>query len=384
MTTEKLYYEDSGLREFKARVVSAEEKDGFFETELDRTAFYPGGGGQDCDTGEICGVPVVAVFEDGERILHRTEQPVPKGEVFCRIDGERRDDLTQQHSGEHIVSGLLHSRFGAENVGFHIGGDVVTVDWNKPVSMEELLSVEKDANRYIREDHQTEIFWPTEEELRRLEYRSKGELEGRVRIVRFPGADTCACCGTHVCRTGEIGLVKILSARSFKGGIRVEMVSGARAEKAFSAIWANNRAIAQKLSAQMFETADVFASYQEETEHLKQEIARLRRQHAEDEAQRLNGCGDVLLFEENLEMKELGKLCDAVMETCGGCCAVFSGTDGSYRYAVGKKNSDIRDLVREMNRKLCGRGGGREPFFAQGSVRAHRSEIEDFWKTAEQ
>ena len=218
--TEKLYYQDAYRKEFSAVVEEVIDEDRFVKIRLDRTAFYPEGGGQGADHGSLT-LPdgrileIIDVQETDDEIWHVADQitpPVPGTRVAGKIDWERRFDHMQQHSGEHIVSGMICARFHCDNVGFHLGEDVVTIDFNHKITMEEAEEIEQQADRYIWEDHMFEVLWPTPEELQDLAYRSKKELEGDVRIARFPGADTCACCGTHVSSSAQVGLVKFLSA----------------------------------------------------------------------------------------------------------------------------------------------------------------------------
>ena len=243
METVKLYYEDAYVKEFDATVVSCRKSDKNNKTwliELDRTAFYPEGGGQPADVGEIFAsgskknilkkVSVTDVQEKDGQILHYCDAEIEPGTiVHGTIDWERRFDHMQQHSGEHIVSGMICEAFNCDNVGFHMGADIITIDYNADITEEELLKIEEKANKYIWEDHRIEISFPGEKELTALEYRSKKELSGAVRIVSFPGADTCACCGTHVERSAEVGLIKFLSCQKFTKGSRIELLCGKRA-----------------------------------------------------------------------------------------------------------------------------------------------------------
>ena len=211
--TRKLYYEDVYQKEFTAEVLECRETDRGYEVVLDQTAFYPEGGGQPCDLGTLNGISVVDVQEKGSEIVHYTEKPLETGsKVTGKIDWARRFDLMQQHSGEHIVSGLVHEAYGYDNVGFHMSSDVITVDFSGVLTETQLAEIEAETNQKIWENTPVEIFYPPKEELEKLSYRSKKELTGQVRLVRFPGSDLCACCGTHVTHTGEIGAVKTLPA----------------------------------------------------------------------------------------------------------------------------------------------------------------------------
>ena len=379
METKKLYYDDPFLREFSAQVLSCEEVKGGFSVVLDATAFYPEGGGQPADRGTLGMIRVLDVHEKDGVITHLCDGGFEPGEtVKGAIDWARRFDHMQQHSGEHICSGLICERFGCDNVGFHMGADIVTIDFNAEIGWEELMEIEARANRYIYEDHAIDIQFHRGAELEAIDYRSKKPLEGDVRIVSFPGADCCACCGTHVSRSGQVGVVKFLSCQKFREGVRIELLCGERAYRYLAATWEQNLRVAQSLSAKPTESAAAVARMEAELGALKLRSARLEGQVFTQVAARLAGQGDVLLFEEDMSPDSVRKLCDAVMNTCGGRCAVFAGADGAWKYALGQKNGDLRDLVKRLNAALRGRGGGK-PFFAQGSAACRKEEIEAFF-----
>ena len=379
MTVERLYYQDSHLQIFSAAVTGCRPGKYGWDVTLDRTAFYPEGGGQPGDQGMLGGVAVTDTHEVGGEVIHFCDRPLEVGAVVeGRIDWARRFSLMQQHSGEHILSGLIHAAYGYDNVGFHMGRDAVTIDFNGMLDEAQLASLERQANRVIWQDQAVEVFWPTPEELARLPYRSKKALEGPVRLVRFPGADLCACCGTHVKRTGEIGLVKLLSCQKFHQGVRIEMLAGGRAMEYLTQVHDQNRQISGLLSAKPLETAAAAARLQQELAGSKFRAGQLEDQLFAQRAEGLRGAGDVLLFEENLRPDSPRRLTDAILGTCGGRCAVFSGTAEGFQYAIGQKDGDLRAFVKEMNAALNGRGGGK-PGFVQGSVRASREEIARFF-----
>lgn len=379
--TRRLYYEDVYQKEFTAKVLECRQLKKGWAVLLDQSAFYPEGGGQPSDTGILGETKVTEVHEKEGELLHYTEKPLTPGdEVTGKIDWARRFDLMQQHSGEHMVSGLVHEAFGYDNVGFHMGSDVITIDFSGILTKEELAEIETRTNEKIWEDKAVEIFYPSAEELKTLEYRSKKELTGQVRIVRFPGADTCACCGTHVTHTGEIGMVKILSVEKFREGVRVEMISGKRVLDYLNLVHEQNHQISMKLSAKTDKTAQAVERLWDENFALKGRVNAMEEEIFRAEAERCAGGGSVLLFKEGLEADSVRRLTDAVMQSCGGCCAVFSkNPDGSYKYAMGEKDGDLRAFTKEMNAALNGRGGGK-PFFVQGSVQASEDEIRKFFE----
>ncbi len=377
--TRKLYYEDPFLREFTARVLSCEEAKGGFAVVLDATAFYPEGGGQPADHGTLGTVHVLDVHEKGGVVTHLCDGAFEPGEtVRGTIDWARRFDHMQQHSGEHICSGLICAAYHCDNVGFHMGADIVTIDFNAEIDWDGLMAIERRANEYIYEDHAIDIQIYRGAELDKIDYRSKKPLEGDVRIASFPGADCCACCGTHVLRSGQVGLVKFLSCQKFREGVRIELLCGARAYRYLACVWEQNLRVAQSLSAKPTESAAAVARLSDELGALKLRAAKLEGQVFAQGAQRLTGEGDVVLFEEDMSPESVRKLCDAVMNACGGRCAVFAGADGAWKYAMGHAGGDLRELTKTLNAALHGRGGGK-PEFVQGSAGCTRAEIEAFF-----
>ena len=380
METEKLYYEDPYLTAFTGRVLSCEKSKAGWSVVLDRTAFYPEGGGQPADRGTLGGVRVTDVQEKDGVILHTCDGPVePGADAEGAVDWARRFDHMQQHSGEHILSGLLCALYDCSNVGFHLGADTVTIDYDRVLTEEQVLEAERRANAVIWRDTPAEITFPSHEELERLHYRSKKELTGQVRIVAFPGADCCACCGTHVRRAGEVGLIKVLSCQKFREGVRLEILCGQRAYRYLSRIYEQDHAVARLLSVK---PQDAFAAVERQNAELT--AAKLRMTELEDRlfalrAQSLAGRGDVLLLEPPMRPDGARKLADAAARAAGGLAAVFAGEGTSHVYAlVHAGGADISPLVKRLNSALSGRGGGRNGF-AQGSVQADPSAILDFF-----
>jgi len=379
MATEKLYDSDAHRTAFTARVISCEAGKHGWDVILDRTAFYPEGGGQLCDLGTLGGKAVTDVRErDGEIVHACTGALSPGAQVEGEIDWERRFDLMQQHSGEHLVSGIIHRHFGFDNVGFHMGADFVTIDLSGELTEEQLRGVEDEANRAVWADTSTHIFWPGADELAALPYRSKKALTGAVRLVEFPGVDLCACCGTHVARTGEIGLIKLFSAARFRGGTRVELLCGGRCLRYLGEILGQNRRVSGLLSAKPLGTADAAERMQHELTDLKYRLVRLEDQLFSRRAEELRGAGDVLLFEDGLSADAVRRLTASVMETCGGRAAVFSPGEGGCKYAIGQSGGDLRSFTKAMNAALGGRGGGK-PDFVQGSVAAEPDAVRAYF-----
>ena len=259
-----------------------------------------------------------------------------------------------------------------------MGAESVTIDFNADIPWEELLELEAAANRYIYEDHAIDIQFHRGAELEAIDYRSKKALEGDVRIVAFPDADCCACCGTHVMRSGQVGIVKFLSVQKFREGVRIELLCGGRAYRYLSACWAQDVAVAQALSVKPTASAAAVERLQGELSALKLRCAKLEESVFAGIAARYAGSGDVLLFEDEMSGDSVRRLCDAVAETCGGRCAVFAGAGSAWKYAIGQRGGDLRALTKELNAALSGRGGGK-PEFVQGSVGAERGAIESFF-----
>jgi alanyl-tRNA synthetase len=380
MAAERLYYKDSFLKKCQSKVEECKKGKKGYEIRLDQTVFYPEGGGQPCDTGTLNEVQVLDVQEKEGEIWHYTEEPIEAGtKVTGEIDWARRMDLMQQHSGEHIVSGMIHERYGYENIGFHMGAETVTIDFNGEIPEEELKEIEQEANRYVWENHPLDVSWPSAVELEKIPYRSKKELTGDVRIVTWPGADICACCGVHVQHSGEIGQIMLVSSQRAKGGVRIEMLCGGRALMYSNQLKEQNRLISNALSAKWNGTAAAVKKLLEEYQKMKFQMVGLELQKIAELTADKAGKGSQLMFVD-MSADGVRKLATDVMEVCGGICAVFckDGEQG-YRYVIGEKDGDLRELVKRMNQELQGRGGGK-PFFVQGAVRASEEEIRQFFK----
>ena len=376
MKTNKLFYADTHLVEFSAVVVDCFEGKNGFEVELDRTAFYPEGGGQAADKGTLAGLEVLHVHEEGERVLHRMARPLTVGEtVEGIIDYDHRFDLMQQHTGEHIVSGIINSRYGWHNVGFHMGWDSITIDFDGVIPPEELPELERLANEAIYRNIPLHIWTPGPEELPGVSYRTKRALPWPVRIVEVPGFDSCACCGLHVERTGEIGLVKLFSCVRFRSGSRIEMLCGKRCLEFLSKSHEQNKLVSAAFSAKILETGDAAARMNELLEAQKRRIAELETEIFRTVAARCEAKGDSLLLQKGLDSVAVRKLADLTAEACGGTAAVFSeNPDGSFSYCLIRHGGDLRSLGKEMTAALGGRGGGK-PECQMGTVRCSAEAI---------
>lgn len=367
--TEKLFYEDSHMVTFSATVISCEQLEKNYEVVLDRTAFFPEGGGQYADTGFLDEVEVTDVQEKEGIIYHRTKHPLKVGEtVQGTIDWNERFSKMQQHSGEHIVSGLVHALYGYDNVGFHMGKDAITMDFNGSITKEQLREIERKANEAVVKNLDICVMYPSKEELSAISYRSKIEIEGQVRIVEIPGYDVCACCAPHVKKTGEIGLIKLLNVQNYKGGVRVSMLCGFRALEDYEKKSESVKQISVLLSAP---EEEVFS----EVSRLKEEIAAKKAQLVQFQEKLLvykveqipKSQKTVVLFEEELSGSAPRELVNLVLERGAVIGAVFAGTEkDGYRYVIGSRRCDTRIFAKRLNEMCSGRGGGK-PEMVQGS-----------------
>lgn len=375
---EELFYRDAYAKEFDAKVISCEKGKHGYDVVLEDTAFYPEGGGQPADLGTLNGIKVLDVKrKDKETIVHVLETPVVSGDsVHGVIDWERRFDHMQQHSGEHIVSGLIHQRFGYENIGFHMGEDVVTIDFNGPLTWEDALQIEEQANRIIWQNMPVEVSYPDSEALKDISYRSKKELQGQVRIVAIPQADVCACCGTHVRRTGELGLIKLFSLINRKNGVRIEMASGMRAYRYIKAMQEENTRVSHLFSAKPLETGAAAERVQNELNDVKLKLRGFQKEQlrALYEAQPENEKLAVLAMD-GLDMNDLRAYCnDLIAQKHAGTACGLSLHGDRYTYVMISETVNLRDHAKTLNALLDGKGGGNSGMI-QGSFGKGREEI---------
>lgn len=377
--TEKLFYQDSHRSTFTAIVQEVRPSGKGYEIILDRTAFFPEGGGQSSDTGSLGGVSVSDVQEIDGKIIHYTDGPLVEGtEVEGCIDWTERFSKMQQHTGEHIVSGLIHKIYGYHNVGFHLGTDSVTLDFNGVVPKEKLHEIEQLANEAVAKNLPVQVLYPTDEELSKISYRSKIEIEGQVRIVVIDGYDVCACCAPHVKQTGEIGLIKLVGMQNYKGGVRISMLCGFRALEDYYQKEKNNREIAVMLSAKEYETAVEVERLQEELAMKKAKIAELEQKFLEQKVETLDVSGEIVCLFEETDPVMTRELVNLLLKKGAKMAAVFSGNEREgYRYVLGSRSLDVRKNGKLLNEAFHGRGGGK-PEMVQGTVQGKREEIEAF------
>ena len=376
----ELFYRDEYAREFDAEVISCQKGKKGYEVVLSDTAFYPEGGGQPAEQ-----VNVLDVKRRNGEILHITDAPLEPGmTVHGVLDWERRFDHMQQHSGEHILSGLVHAQFGYDNVGFHMNDEVVTVDFNGPITWEEAMELEDKVNAYIWTDAESRELYPSEEELKAMDYRSKIELKGKVRLVEYPGADLCACCGTHVAHTGEIGLMKILSVSRHKDGVRMEMLFGGRAMKDYDRKHLLNTEFSCRLSAKPYETGEALQRVLDEMNAMKFRMQAMNERYYAMRATSIPVGEPVIFFNEpGMSMVEIRKFCDYLISKGKVKTAmIISPKDKeSVNYVMGSADLNMRDVGKLLNEELHGRGGGR-PEMVQGSFQAEADAVEQAFRQA--
>ncbi len=373
--TQKLYYENQYIKEFTATVVSCTEGKRGFEVILDKSAFFPEGGGQPGDTGYIGTARVIDTVESGEDVMHICETAV-EGEVECRLDFERRFLHMQQHTGEHMISGIIHSLTGFDNVGFHMGETSVTVDFNGVVTAEILEKAELLSNRAIYKNIPVETLLPTDSELADYDYRSKKELQGQVRLTRIEGVDLCACCGTHVAFTGEVGLIKVISVMNYKSGVRITLQIG---EKALEDYKGKNKSVLEisaLLKAKAEEVVPAVERVMAQLQEARYQYSGLKKELFSYKIKDIEG-ETVFMFDDGGSSDDARILGDMLAEKVK-IAAVFSGDDeNGYKYAIVSRTEDVRAIGKELNAFCNGRGGGK-PDMVQGSVAATKAQIEEF------
>ena len=377
--TEKLFYQDSHRTEFTAKVISCEEAKDGYRVVLDQTVFFPEGGGQYADTGMLGDTEVTDVHEKDDVIYHTTKAPLEAGsEVNGKINWDERFEKMQQHTGEHIVSGIVHERFGYNNVGFHLGSDYCTMDFDGPISKEQLKEIEAAVNEAVYQDLEIKILYPSKDELKDLDYRSKIEIEGQVRIVEIPGYDVCACCAPHVKTTGEIGAIKLVSMVNYKGGERITMLCGRRAMRDYEKKDSMTKEISALLCAKEYEVAEAVVRLKDEQNRMKSQLAEMQQKLLEYRVAEIAVDQKIVtVFDSTLSGNLPREMMNKLLDKGAEICAVFAGTDEEgYRYVIGSRSEDVRPLSKMLNTTFQGRGGGK-PEMVQGSVKGTRTEIEE-------
>lgn len=376
--TEKLFYEDSHRKEFEAIVLSCEPDGQFYKVVLDKTAFFPEGGGQYADTGTLGDAKVSDVREKDGIIYHKTDCALQKGQtVTGQLDWQERFEKMQQHSGEHIVSGIIHERFGYDNVGFHLASDYCTLDFDGPITKEELEEIEYEANKAVFENVEVTTFYPSKAELEKLQYRSKIEIEGQVRIVSIDGYDVCACCAPHVKYTGEIGLIKLVNMMNYKGGERLTMQCGFRALQDYDGKLEAIKAMSNLLCEKEEQVERAVVRLKEEQGVLKSKLIEQQQRLLAYKAEEIPVTEHfVAVFDREITGNGPRELMNLLLDKGAVVCGVFAGTDeDGYRYVIGSKTEDVRPICKELNVQFAGKGGGKQEM-VQGSLQGKQEEIE--------
>lgn len=382
--TEKLYDNDSYLSEFNCKVIDLYSDDAQIYIETDCTAFFPEGGGQTSDRGWLNDIYVENVQIIDGRILHFVEnseenvKKLQKGmSLHGKIDMKKRFSDMQQHSGEHIFSGIVDSLFGFSNVGFHLGTEIVTLDFDGVLNEEDICKVESLVNKAVWDNLEIKVLFPTDEELQNIKYRSKIEIEGQVRLVEIPGVDICACCAPHVKRTGEIGIVEVVNFEKYKSGTRVSILCGERALHDIRHKLNENRKVSALTCAKQIETAGAVERLKAENEKLKYDIVGLNRQILMSKAETISEQNRIVIFDAKLQGKLLSDFTISLMPKAKEFVAAFCGENGSYRYCIASNHVDLRPLSKALNEAFSGRGGGK-PEIIQGSLNGSEEEIVKF------
>ena len=379
----KLYDEDSYIFDFTAEVTDCQAVGGEYKILLDKTAFFPTAGGQDCDTGTLDGERVIRVSIEEELVYHYTKVPFEVGAIIeGKIDREPRLRKMQHHSAEHIVSGIVHKELGLENVGYHIGAEEVTMDYSGPIPKEKLVEIEALANRAVRDNIEIICEYPLEELLPKMEYRSKLDLTENVRIVTIPGVDVCACCAPHVKNTGEIGVIKLKDMISHRGGVRITMIC---AGDAFSDYQKKHKIVAKisnLLSAKQYEIADSVERVMGELAQAKQKCTELERMLVAEKARNIPETdGNICIFEKDISVDAMRALVNIGKGKCQGVCVGCLGCDkGGYTYIIGSDGVDLSGYAKEINQALEGRGGGRGDMIS-GKFSATQKEIKSYFES---
>ncbi len=380
MKTEKLYYNDAYISEFNAKVLSCEESSGKFTVTLDATAFFPEEGGQYADRGSINGIEVMDVKEKNGVVYHILPSPLTVGEsVRGVIDFSERYEKMQCHTGEHIVSGIVRQRLGLNNVGFHLGYDDVTIDYDGVISDDILHEIEFEANFAIYKNIEIKCEFPSDDVLKELDYRSKLELTENIRIVTIDGYDVCACCAPHVRRTGEVGIIKLLDKISYKGGVRIHMLCGKRALDDYGARYFATKSISNLLSVKQADVVTGVERLISEADALKAQLSTLKKSILANKISSLEKTNDdIVVFEDTLDMGYMREFINnAVNFTSGIAAAFIKKDDDTYTYIIGSKGADLKLLSAELKDKLGARGGGNSEMI-NGSVSKTKEEILDF------
>ncbi|MBQ9438147.1 MAG: alanyl-tRNA editing protein [Lachnospiraceae bacterium] len=387
METIKLYDQDAYASSFEAQVLSCEQteykKKKAYAVVLEQTLFFPEEGGQSADTGSLNGKKVLDVRIKENVITHYLEDALAAGEkVTGVIDFPARFDKMQQHTAEHIFSGLVKKHFGFANVGFRLSALETTMDYDGFLSPEDIRLLEAKANEAIWKNKEVHAWYPDPGTLSKMDYRSKIALTGGVRIVEIPEVDLCACCAPHVARTGEIGILKIVDAIHYKQGMRLTLLAGGRALQDYSLKHQSNTEISHLLSAKPYETLPAVKSQMTEAEKQKQASAELEKKYIALLLEKIQPTDqNLILFEDRLGNIALRELANGLKEKTKGFCLVLSGEeDKGYKYILTAGGKEVLQANQQLKEAFGARGGGSKEM-TQGSLQAGRKELEAWFSS---
>ena len=374
----ELFYKNVYLKECDAEVLSIEESKNGYDVVLTQTIFYPEGGGQSCDTGFINEAHVTGVKRKNDVIIHTVDKELKVGEkVHLKLDWERRYDHMQNHTGEHILSGIIHKLYGYENVGFHMDEEKIQADYDGVLNKEDVEKIEKEINEVIHQNIPVVETYPTDTELETLEFRSKKELVGKVRIITIDDVDICACCGTHVKSTAEVNLIKILSFEKHKNGTRLEMMSGNRALKDYMQKHEQNTKLFQMFSVKPYVVYDAVNKLNNEYHSLQKNYVALQVEYLNSKVNTFTESNYILdILDISLSMQAMRDYANKLIEKSKYVCVVAKKDEENYLYVLASKTEKVNELSKKLNSILNGKGGGKDTF-AQGSFHSTKEDIKE-------
>ena len=392
--TEKLYDKDAYMKKFTGRVVSCEQYPAATEAAetikydviLDQTLFFPEEGGQTPDKGTLGGYPVVDVQINDETIIHTIAVPISDGdaetpfdideEVQGEIDWAHRFSNMQQHTGEHIFSGLVHKSFGYDNVGFHLSDSIVTMDYDGVLTEDDVRDLEWEANRVIIQQIPVNASYPSDDELEALDYRCKKELSGAIRIVSIPGVDECACCAPHVKNTGEVGILKVLDIQNYKGGVRLSILCGFRALLDYRIVRRHLRDVSHITSAPMYETSEAVQRQKDERDAARYSLGEANRRLLASQTEAIpENTVSPIIFVEGVDTAAVRSTVNEMVTRFSGYCGIFDGNDtDGYSFIIGSRDRDCNKLAAELREKYKAKCGGKSEMI-QGHINSIADEI---------
>lgn len=378
----RLYYSDSECYVFEADVLSCLEKEGEYEIILSRSAFFPEGGGQYGDTGCLlvlstgAHIRITDTFERESQVVHKADAYVEPGEkVEGRIDREKRFDRMQQHTAEHIVSGIICRHRTCSNVGFHLGDEVCTMDFDCALTEDDILYAQQKANEAVCDNLPVFQIFLDQEEAREAEFRSKIELTDDLRLIRIGEVDSCACCAPHVKRTGQVGVIRLISFQKYKKGTRVCMLAGRRAVADMEKTDRNARLISRSLSVPVHETAQSVEELKEKLAQAQYMIRQQEKELAKLTAKQYAMSDCVILFSQSVSDDYMREMMNCILEQGCTFCALFSETDKDrHRFVIGSASEIPAELPEQLRRQFDAGCGGRG-LMIRGSLCGKEDEI---------